>query len=345
MAGHELTAGQGLVAPNGHYQLIMQGDGNLVLYWRGFHPIWASNTGGHPGAFLAMQTDGNLVIYAKGRALWATGTDGHPAAAYFLAMQSDGNVVIYTPTERPLFATNTAVRGVRIAPSTTPAFSGDAADPDVIQSGGTFYAFTTGTALGNHLQALIDTTGNPTSGWRSFTGQSFGSSALPNTPGWQTVNTQTSPGVAFYDHHWVMFYDAAVKPFAGDTGHNCLSVATAPTLTPSHPVFTDRSTGPLFCSPGGVLDPSPFVNPATGKAFVVWKSNDGSSPEASQIFIARLSSTGTSFASAPTPLLTVDQPLLPWETTVDDPQMVLANGAYRILFSRGTFSPRATLRP
>src|ERR1019366_2715956 len=33
-----------------------------------------------------------------------------------------------------------------------PAFNGDAGDPDVVESAGTFYAFTTGTPLGNHLQ-------------------------------------------------------------------------------------------------------------------------------------------------------------------------------------------------
>src|SRR5277367_1010340 len=51
---------------------------------------------------------------------------------------------------------------VAVAPSTTPAFAQDAPDPDVVASGGTYYAFTTGTALGNNLQALVDTTGNPT---------------------------------------------------------------------------------------------------------------------------------------------------------------------------------------
>ena len=53
---------------------------------------------------------------------------------------------------------------VSIAASQTPAFAGDAPDPDIVYSGGTYYAFTTGTPLGNHLQALIDTTGNPAPG-------------------------------------------------------------------------------------------------------------------------------------------------------------------------------------
>ncbi len=226
---------------------------------------------------------------------------------------------------------------VSIQPSQTPAFAGDAPDPDVLYNAGTYYAFTTGTPLGNHIQALIDTTASPASGWRSFTGQSFGSSALPVTPGWETPDTQTSPGVFFYGGHWVMFYDASVNPNPNDSGHSCLSVATAATLTPSAPVFTDTSAGPLYCAPGGVLDPSPFIDPATGAAYLLWKSNDGSSSAASQVFSVQLNAGGTGFLGTPTAIITVDQPLVPWETTFDDPQMVSVDGTYNLLFSVGNF--------
>ena len=111
--------------------------------------------------------------------------------------------------------------------SQSPAFNGDAPDPDIVLHDGTYYAFTTGTVMGNYLQALIDTTGSPTHGWRSYTGGPFGSTALPVPPAWETINTQTSPGVLYYGGHWVMFYDAAVSPYPAATGHNCLSVATA----------------------------------------------------------------------------------------------------------------------
>ncbi len=53
----------------------MQGDGNFVLYHRGWTPLWSSGTYGNPGSYIVMQNDGNLVIYNPGgRALWATGT-------------------------------------------------------------------------------------------------------------------------------------------------------------------------------------------------------------------------------------------------------------------------------
>jgi hypothetical protein len=245
---------------------------------------------------------------------------------------------VATVTPAGASGTGRSAKGhVSVVVSETPAFNGDAGDPDVVYSGGTYYAFTTGTMLGNFIQVL--TSGSPTTGWGSYNGLTFGSSALPAPPAWQTLNSQTSPGVFFYGGHWVMWYDAAVSPHPIDSGFSCLSVATAATLTPSSPVFTDSSGGPTYCNgaAGGVLDPSPFVDPTTGTAYLLWKSNDGSSAAASQVWSVPLSADGTAFAGTPTVLLTVDQPDLPWETTFDNPQMVFASGNYDLLFSAGDF--------
>ena len=65
--------------------------------------------------------------------------------------------------------------------SPSPAYANDAGDPDPLYSGGTYYTFTTGTVLGNFIQALTDTTGSPTSGWQPYTG-GVGSSTLPAPP-------------------------------------------------------------------------------------------------------------------------------------------------------------------
>jgi hypothetical protein len=109
--GQTLHAGEAL--SNGYYTLVMQTDGNLVLYAPfGFvyYAAWSSGTFGHPGAWVTMQTDGNLVIYAnEGHAvvpLWATGTAGNPGT--YAALQSDRNFVLYAPSG-PIWATNTAV--------------------------------------------------------------------------------------------------------------------------------------------------------------------------------------------------------------------------------------------
>ena len=224
----------------------------------------------------------------------------------------------------------------------TPAFAGDAGDPDVVESAGTYYAFTTGTALGNHLQALVDTSGSPQAGWRSYTGTDYGSSALPTVPAWEAVNTQTSPGVFSFDNHWVMFYDAAQAGHASDTGYDCLSVATAAGISPTDAAFTDDSSGPLLCQSalGGAIDPSPFIDPADHSPWLVWKSNDGGSAQPARIWTEELNSTGTGFlaGTSPTQIFDNDTVAYPWESTVEDPSMLAVGGQFYLLFSGGIYT-------
>lgn len=107
--GEVLTAGQTINSPNGRYRMVMQGDGNLVLYVHG-KALWSSVTNGNPGAFVGMQGDGNLVVYSAGKvALWASGTDQRPGSRLYL--QDDGNAVIYEGS-RARWASNTVQHGL-----------------------------------------------------------------------------------------------------------------------------------------------------------------------------------------------------------------------------------------
>jgi hypothetical protein len=91
--GGQLTPGQSLSSCDGRFDLILQADGNLVLY-QGSTPLWASGTGGQHAARAAMQYDGNLVIYsASGQPLWTTGIRDC-CAIFYLYLQNDGNLVI-----------------------------------------------------------------------------------------------------------------------------------------------------------------------------------------------------------------------------------------------------------
>ena len=175
-------------------------------------------------------------VHGRGR-FWSR--LGLIAAAATVTVTMAGVIVIGTPQRSA---------AVTVSPSTTPAFAGDAGDPDVVYSAGTYFAFTTGTALGNHIQALVS--GSPSSGYHSYTGTAYGSTALADPPGWETTNTQTSPGVFDWGGHWLMYYDAAQAPYASDTGHDCISVAVGgATLSPSGPQFTDTSGGGLISAP------------------------------------------------------------------------------------------------
>jgi hypothetical protein len=55
---------------------VMQADGNLVLYDANSTPYWQTGTGTFPGSQLVIQNDGNAVIYQQGRVVVATGTQG-----------------------------------------------------------------------------------------------------------------------------------------------------------------------------------------------------------------------------------------------------------------------------
>jgi hypothetical protein len=104
--GQVLSPGQFIVAPDVLYVLLMQGDGNLVLYGNA-RPIWASNTSGSGGNRVVLQADGNLVIYrANNTPVWASNTAGIGAGAS-LYLQDDGNTVIYNSSMIPKWASNT----------------------------------------------------------------------------------------------------------------------------------------------------------------------------------------------------------------------------------------------
>ena len=102
--GDSLDRGEGIYSDDRRYHLIMQDDGNLVLYAAGGRALWATGTDGVAIRHAVMQTDGNLVLYDyANRPRWASGTDGQPGT--YLAVQDDGNVVLYRP-KMPIWASN-----------------------------------------------------------------------------------------------------------------------------------------------------------------------------------------------------------------------------------------------
>jgi hypothetical protein len=99
------TAGMALTNCKG--TLVMQTDGNFVLYNENGTPIWATGTYGNTGDDTVFQTDGNLVVYtASGVPIWASNTYGLAAGGTF-DYQSEGNLVIYNSAGLPVWASNT----------------------------------------------------------------------------------------------------------------------------------------------------------------------------------------------------------------------------------------------
>ena len=230
--------------------------------------------------------------------------------------------------------------GITVAVTPTPAYAGDAPDPDVVLSGSTYFAFSTGTALAGYLQVLCDGSGSPATGWVPCPGFPFGASALPLPPAWQALGTQNAPGVYQWGGTWIMFYTAARAGHLGNTGSNCLSVATRPDLTPNDPSFSDTSTVPLLCdaAQGGAIDPMPFVDPVSHLPYLVWKTNSGVAGMPAQLWSQQLGPDGMSLIGHAHLLQTQDTIAHPFETTIENPQIIDAGGAYYLIFSTGIWN-------
>jgi hypothetical protein len=123
-AGQTLYAGQALDSGNG-IRLVMQTDGNLVIYDGVGKAVWSNEKyGTGSNNRLVMQTDGNLVEYtSSNQVVWHIGKNG-TGSNNRLVMQTDGNLVIYTNTNQVVWHTNTrAVNAPQRPPSTN---NGDA---------------------------------------------------------------------------------------------------------------------------------------------------------------------------------------------------------------------------
>jgi hypothetical protein len=108
-----LPAGGQILSLNKLYRFEVQPIGALVLYDSYTNKqLWSSQTKGDPNV-LVMQDDGNLVLYAKnGSVIWASEKTGK-TGDYFLTLQDDGNLVVYQGSPNgtnitPIWATNTA---------------------------------------------------------------------------------------------------------------------------------------------------------------------------------------------------------------------------------------------
>ena len=107
--GQQLEPDTMLTSPNNQYTLVLQGDGNLVLYsydskknrrWA----VWSTRTWESGVVRAALQDDGNFVLYtAGGSSPWASDTDptsdktANPGVTgpFTLVLQDDRNVVLY----------------------------------------------------------------------------------------------------------------------------------------------------------------------------------------------------------------------------------------------------------
>ena len=101
--GQRLKKGDALTSSNGAYTLTLQQDGNLVLAARG-KAVWASGTDGQNVERAEVQTDGNFVLYTSEKPVWHSDTKGSKDVK--LVLQDDRNLVLYAK-DGPAWSTKT----------------------------------------------------------------------------------------------------------------------------------------------------------------------------------------------------------------------------------------------
>jgi hypothetical protein len=111
----QLNVGEKLQNENATHKLVMEPNGNLVLYALRENNkevnIWSSNTftddiENNP-YHLVFDDDGHLIIKGEdGLQKWISTDNGESTGPYRLILQEDGNLVVYDDNDKPVWATN-----------------------------------------------------------------------------------------------------------------------------------------------------------------------------------------------------------------------------------------------
>lgn len=211
-----------------------------------------------------------------------------------------------------------------VSPPTSPSYAGDLPDPDVVVAGGTYWAYATGSA-GRNLQVVSSPD------LRTWTAPT---DPLPVLPAWASAGLTWAPGVLAVGGRYVMYYTVHDPAL----GAQCLSVATS--ATPQGP-FSDTSAGPLVCqtADGGSIDPSPVVDPSSGRAYLVWKSDDTALGRPTHLWGQRLAADGLGLAAGTSPTLLLSEDGTWQAPSMEGPCVVhRPGGGWVLLYGAGAWS-------
>ncbi len=159
--------------------------------------------------------------------------------------------------------------------------------------------------------------------------------------------TYWAVGVTQIGSTWYSYAGVQISSRLGDGtvdpqgfGRYCLTVSSA--SSPFGPFRDITGSKPLYCDsdPGGSIDPSPYVDPATGTTWLTWKANGrrsrpGVTGYPSSLKTARLDSTGHMVGLVYTLLKTNEGS---WEgQTIENPSMVYWHSHWYLFYSGNSF--------
>jgi len=202
-----------------------------------------------------------------------------------------------------------------------PVIDQDFADPDALKVGDTYYAYATNTRKINVQVARS----------KDLVTWELLGEAMPVLPTWARARYTWAPDVTVSADgtKYVMYF------VARDRASRKQVVGVAVSDKPDGP-FVPVGDKPLVAQieEGGSIDPHPFVA-GDGRPWLHWKNNDEFSPAVSKVWAAPLDSAGTGVVSPPVEVMAKDSQRYPWQTTVDNPQMVVVGGVHYLFYSAG----------
>jgi beta-xylosidase len=205
-----------------------------------------------------------------------------------------------------------------------PVYGGDFPDPSVLPVGGVYWAYSTGSA-GRNLQVMSSTDLHT---WSPPT------DPLPTLPGWGSAGRTWAPGVIERSGTLVMYYTVHDKTL----NQQCISMATATAASPAGP-FVDKSGGPLICqvANGGSIDPNPYLDPVSGRLYLLWKSDDNSLGHPTHIWAQQLTSDGRRLAWGSRPSLLLTESATWQSPAVEGPTMIRNGGLYYLFYGANNY--------
>ena len=104
--------------------------------------------------------------------------------------------------------------------------------------------------------------------------------------------------------------------------------------------FTDGSTGPLVCQTanGGSIDPNPFLDPVSGRLYLVWKSDDNSIGKNTHLWAQQLTADGSSFAPGTAPALLLTESAGWQSPTVEGPTIIRHGSTYYLFYGANSYN-------
>jgi beta-xylosidase len=198
----------------------------------------------------------------------------------------------------------------------------DFADPDVIESSGTYVAFGINTRAVNVQFAISEDLVE----WDVSL-----EDALPELPEWATTGRTWAPDVSVLgDGTFIMYFTATHAA----SNKQCIGAATSPVVTGP---YTPVAGEPLVCTldEGGAIDPAAFTDD-DGTRYLIWKNDGNCCDLPTWIQLVPLTPDGTLPAGQAMKLFSQTEP---WEgKLVEGPVLVERDGKYVVFYSANDYA-------